>query len=174
VIILIIGFGLWGASQRINEVQPLTFALATRPDILAAAWIRENTPPETRLLVNSFPAFNNYVIVGSDGGWWLPLLAGRMTTVPPINYGFEKDPSPGFSEKINALTFEIQEKGIQDITVLSQLQTQGISYAYVGQRQGLVNSGGPLFTVEQLLADLHFQTVYNQDRVWIFQIRQTP
>ena len=49
-----------------------------------------------RFLVNSFPAYKNSVIVGSDGGWWLPLLARRNTTLPPITYTFEKDPRPGY------------------------------------------------------------------------------
>jgi len=67
---------------------------------------------------------------------------------------------------------EIQANGIQDTAVLSQLQARGISYGYVGQRQGQVNSAGPLFAVGQMLADPHFQPVYHQDRVWIFKIQQ--
>jgi len=35
-------------------------------------------------------AYGDSVIVGSDGGWWLPLLARRQTTLPPINYGSEQ------------------------------------------------------------------------------------
>jgi hypothetical protein len=101
-------------------------------------------------------------------------LARRHVTVPPINYAFEHDPWPGYLEQVNALTFEIQANGIQNPNVLSQLKARGISYIYVGQRQGQVNSGGPLFTVEQLLADPSFHLVYHQDRVWIFQIQQAP
>jgi hypothetical protein len=171
-VIFLIGVGLWGACQRLNDVQPSKFALAARPDIMAATWIQENTAPEARLLVNSFPAFSNYVIVGSDGGWWLPLIAQRKITVPPINYGFEQDPWPGYSVQINALTFEIQTKGVQHPDVLSHLQNRGISYLYIGQRQGQVNSGGPLFTPEQLLADPDFRLVYHQDLVWIFEIHR--
>jgi len=171
-VIFLIGVGLWGARQRLNDVQPSKFALAARPDIMAATWIQENTAPEARLLVNSFPAFSNYVIVGSDGGWWLPLIAQRQITVPPINYGFEQDPWPGYSTQINALTFEIEKKGISHPDILSQLKERGISYVYVGQRQGQVNSGGPLFTTEQLLADPDFRLVYHQDLVWIFEIHR--
>jgi hypothetical protein len=174
VVILLIGIGLWGVYQRQKDVLPSSYALAARPDIIAAKWLRENTALKARLLVNSFPAFNNYVIVGSDGGWWLPLLAHRQTTVPPINYGFERDPSPDYRKQLNALTFAIQAKGLQDPDVLSQLKVRNISYVYIGQRQGLVNSGGPLFDVEPLLIDPHFHQVYHQDLVWIFQIEQAP
>jgi hypothetical protein len=169
--LILLGASIWGALQRINEVQPAQYALVTRPDILAARWIVENTLAEEKLLVNSFPAYNNSLVVGSDGGWWLPLLTGRQNTVPPINYVFEKDPWPGYLEQVNSLTFAIREKGILDRDVTLMLKDRGISYVYVGQLQGSVNSGGPLFTVEQLLDDPGFYPVYHQDRVWIFKIQ---
>jgi len=46
---------------------------------------------------------------------------------------------------------------------------------YIGQRQGRVNYGGPyVLDPQQLLADPNFRLAYHQDRVWIFQIQQTP
>jgi hypothetical protein len=173
-VILLIAVGVLGARQRMNDLQPSTYSLVTRPDILASTWIQKNTPPEARLLVNSFPAFRDYVIVGSDGGWWLPLLARRQTTVPPINYGFEKDPWPGYRDQINALTLEIRAKNIQNPDIPLFLRDNDISHVYIGQLQGMVNSGGPLFTAEQLLADSNYKLVYQQDRVWIFQVQRTP
>jgi len=172
--VLLIGVGGLEVRQRVKDVQPSVYALATRPDVLAAKWIQKNTDPTARLLVNSFPAFQNNVVVGSDGGWWLPLLSERKITVPPIIYGFEKDPWPGYSKQVNALTFAIQAKGIQNPDILLQLKERGISYIYIGQLQGQVNSGGPLFTVAQLLSDPNFHVVYHQDRVWIFQIQWAP
>ncbi len=174
-VILCLGMGIWGARQRQNDVQMSTYALATRPDILAAKWIQENTGPEAELLINSRHQFSNYVIIGSDGGGWLPLLAHRQTSVPPINYAFERDPWPGYRVQVNALTFEIEAKGVQNPEIISMLNDRNISYIYVGQRQGLVNSMGPLLTVDQLLAaPKMFLPVYHQDRVWIFKIQQAP
>ena len=63
--------------QRLNTVDPRQFSLLTRPDLRAFDWIRENTPDDAGFLVNSFFAFNNSLNVGSDGGWWLPLLTKR-------------------------------------------------------------------------------------------------
>jgi hypothetical protein len=173
VIILIIGIGVWGVRQRLKDVHPSN-TLVTRPDILAAKWLQENTAPEASILVNSFFAYNNSVIVGSDGGWWLPILARRQITVPPINYSSEQNTWPGYLDQTNALTFEIRAKGIQNPVVLTELKDRGISYAYIGQLQGLVNSGGPLFTAGQMLSDSNFRLVYHQDRVWIFQIQHMP
>jgi hypothetical protein len=170
--ILIIGIGLWGARLRQYDVQPSNHVQASRPDVMAAQWIQANTPTDARLLVNSCPYYQNTIIIATDGGWWLPLLARRSITVPPMNYGFEKDPWPGYRNQINTLTFEIQAKGIQDPDILSELKERDISYVYLGQLQGMVNNpGGPLFTADQLLSDPNFRLVYHQDRVWIFQIQ---
>ncbi|MGQ9846765.1 MAG: hypothetical protein ACUVQP_04590, partial [Bacteroidales bacterium] len=62
--------------DRIRDVHPSQYALATRADIRAARWIDENLPEEAKILVNSFFAYGGSVIVGSDGGWWLPSLTG--------------------------------------------------------------------------------------------------
>ncbi len=171
LVIFFLGLSTWGLPKRLAEVQPPNFSLTGRPDIRAAAWLEHNTPADARILINSFPAFNNSLIVGSDGGWWLPMLAHRLTTVPPINYGFEKDPVPSYRLEVNALTFEIQAKTLQDISVISLLRDRNISYVYIGQRQGLLNSPAPLFTTEQLLSNPSFELVYHQDRVWIFRLK---
>jgi hypothetical protein len=168
-LLLIIGLSLWGASQRLKDLHPEQFSLATQPDMQAANWIRENTPADAHILVNSFAAYSNSVIVGSDGGWWLPLLARRQTTVPPLLYSSEQSPSTNYISKINALTFEIQKKGIESPDIYTQLEDRDISYLYIGQLQGNVNSGGPLFSPAQLISDSNFSLVYHQDRVWIFK-----
>ena len=81
---------------------------------MAAKWIKENTAFDAHMLVNSLLAFENFVLVGSDGGWWLPLTTDRQISTPSINYGFEQDPGPGgYSNQINNLTFEIQKKSFK-------------------------------------------------------------
>ena len=93
--ILLIGFGIWGVRQRQFDVKTIS-SIATRPDVNASAWVLRNTPANARFLINSIALFHNSIIMGSDGGYWLPLLAGRQTTNSPLNYGFEKDPWPGY------------------------------------------------------------------------------
>jgi hypothetical protein len=101
--LLAAGAGLWGARQRLGDLQVAQSALATRPDVQAASWIRENTPQNAGFLVNSFFAFGDTLIAGSDGGWWLPLLAQRQTSLPPIIYGQEEGPIPDYWQWVNAL-----------------------------------------------------------------------
>jgi hypothetical protein len=162
--------GIWGARQRLGDLQVMQHALVTHPDIRAAEWIQENTPQDARFLVNSFFAYNDSSIVGSDGGWWLPLLARRQTTLPPLNYSSERGPRPDYILWVNTLTTEIQNKGVTHPDVLALLRARGVTYVYVGQRQGRVNYGGPhVIEPEQLLASPNFRLVYHQDRVWIFK-----
>jgi hypothetical protein len=162
--------GLWGVRQRIDDIQPIEFALATRPDLNAADWIQENLSEDARFLVNSFFAYNDTVIVGSDGGWWLPLLVHRATTLPPLNYSVEDGPRPNYRLWINKLNRMIQDKGIDHPDVLRTLKERGITHIYIGQQQGSVNNNGFKLDAQALSNSPHFRSIYHQDRVWIFEI----
>jgi hypothetical protein len=165
--------GIWGAKQRLKDVQPAKYALVTRPDIRAANWIQANSEKNERYLVNSFFAFDGTVIVGSDGGWWLPLLSGKNTTLPPINYIFEEGTRPDYQEWVKTLTAEIQSKGINHPDVLAELIARGITNIYIGQQGGSVNYAGPqAINSEDLLSSPYYQPVYHQDQVWIFAVVQ--
>jgi hypothetical protein len=169
--LLTVGLGLRGALIRLGDVRPFQHAMVTRPDVRAMAWIRENTPEDARFLVNSFFAYGGGVIVGSDGGWWLPLLAGRANTVPPLNYGTEQGPWPEYRQWTNDLTQQIQAAGGEDPATLALLQARGITHVFVGQRQGRVNYGGPdVLAPEALLNSAHYRLAYHQDRVWVFEV----
>ena len=166
---LLLAGGMWGARQRVAEISPGTYALAVRPDQRAAAWIDEHTPPEAHFLINSFFAYGGASVVGSDGGWWLPIIAHRSTTLPPLTYVSEQGPAPDYPQQVNALVAEINQKGIDHPDVIALLKARRVTHVYIGQRQGEVNSPAPLFTAQQLLASANFQPVYHQDRIWIFE-----
>lgn len=161
---------LWAARQRLWDVRPDLHALVSRPDVNAFSWIQENTTSDSKFLVNSFFAFNNTVIVGSDGGWWLPLLGNRMNSTPPINYDFEAGPSADYQQWTNLLVLEIEQKGLDDPGVIRMLQERGIGYVYVGQKQGAVNSPAALLEIEQLVGSANYQEIFHQDRVWVFKL----
>lgn len=162
---------LAGARQRPGDLTTPTSAMVTRPDVRAAVWIRENTPADAKFLVNSFFAYENSLIVGSDAGWWLPVLAGRQVSVPPINYSSEEGPTPDYRDQVNLLTREIQQKGINSPDVLSLLKERGIHYVYLGQRQGIVNNyGSPILDPKQLASSPNYRLLYHQDRTWVFAV----
>jgi hypothetical protein len=163
--------GILGGISRFQEIDVRTHALASRPDIQAANWIKDNTDPDAKFLVNSFFAYGNALIVGSDGGWWLPLLSQRKTTLPPITYGVEQGPITDYRQWINSLEEEIQAKGLGNEDTLDVLQARGITHIYIGQQQGRVNYSGSLsFDPATLKEHPNFLPVYNRDRVWIFEV----
>jgi hypothetical protein len=170
IILVILGSGYWGARQRVNDIAIAAHVLATRPDQRAAHWIQANLPDHSKFLVNSIFGYDGTAIAGSDGGWWLPLLANRQTSQPPLPYLSERGPSPDYPEWVNRLVSMIQEKGITDSQVLQELHQRGIEYIYIGQQQGGVNSTEPMIKLPLLLESSAFQPIYHQDRVWIFKI----
>jgi hypothetical protein len=167
--LLILIAGVHGGRARLFDIQYPVYTLVAKPDLRASDWIRNNTPEEAVFLVNAFFAYGNNLIVGSDGGWWLPLTANRRTTLPPLTYGVEKGPDDQFRSWINSLPAEIINKGIAHPDVLLEMDQRGVDYLYIGQQQGLVNTDKPLLSLDQLSADKHFQVVYHQDRVWVFK-----
>ncbi len=155
---------------RMAVVEPANYALATPPDIRAGTWIQEHLPQEALILVNSFAAFEESSVVGSDGGWWMSLLGQRKTTLPPILYVSETGPRPDYLTWINAFTFLIEEKGVTHPDVIAALIERGVTHVYIGQLQGRVGHvTGLVIEPETLLASPHFRPVYHEDRVWVFE-----
>ncbi len=168
----VLAMGILGLRVRMGDVHVPQHALVTYPDLRAMEWIKENTPRDARFLINSFFAYGGSVVVGADAGWWLPLLGGRGNTVPPLNYGSEQGPFPGYRVWINELTVLIWEKGIDHPDTIIELQKRGITHVYIGQQQGGVNYQGPdRLNPRVLQASNHYQVIYHRDRVWVFKVR---
>jgi hypothetical protein len=152
-------------------VDPARFAVGTLPDLRAAAWVQTHTPPGARFLIRSFPAFADSVIVGVDGGWWLPVLAKRQVSAPPINFNNEQGERPDFRTWTIELWQMIREEGIDDAGVRAELGERGYQYIYLGPQTGPgPDPWGYGLSVEHLLVDPSVSLVYAQDRVWIFHL----
>lgn len=165
------GLSAWGAYARLGDLHPDRHALVTYPDVRAAEWIRKHTPADAHFAINSFRAYGGSLVVGSDAGWWLPILASRQTTVPPLTYGTELPADSAYRQQVLSLGIAIQERGLHDLDTLDLARRQGITHVYLGQRQGSVNSSGAgVIEPGKLVQSPHFQPVYHQDRVWVFEI----
>jgi hypothetical protein len=163
--------GLASFQDRIADVRPEAHALVTRPDLRAAAWIQTNTPPESRFWVNSFFAYADTSVVGSDAGWWLPLLARRANTVPPLNYGSDLPVDSEYRQEINDLQHQIKASGLRDPAAITSLREAGVTHVYIGQRQGTVNAPrDQVIDPYELSKDPHYDVIYHEDRVWIFAL----
>lgn len=167
--VLFVVIGVVAVPARLRDVKISEHALVTRPDIEAGSWIQENVSEEAKFLVNSFFAYQDTLVVGSDAGWWLPLISGRKTTQPPINYAIESEPWPGYIQETNDLIRDISRKGINHPEVLKDLLERGVSHVYIGQQQGRVN-GPPLLDAQTILNSSAFRLIYHKNLVWVFEI----
>ena len=162
---------IFGVRLRVADINAVQNALSVRPDIVAAEWIQENIPEDSRFYVNSFFAYGGTLVVGSDGGWWLPLLAKRSTTLPPLTYGIEPGPVEDYIAYVNYLPRTVQEQGIADPDIYRLLKAYGVTHIYIGQQQGSVNAPpGTQIDIDDLLQSPFYTPIYHVDRVWIFQL----
>jgi hypothetical protein len=160
----ILVLGLAGTGRQAASLDR-SYQLVTQADEQAMAWISENTPADARFLVNSFFAFGDYAIVGSDAGWWIPLLTGRGNTVPPATYTMETANPADYRERVNQVARRVEEDSLDDPATVSFLQAQGITYVYVGQ------VGGPLLDPDLLRRSSYYSLVYDRDGVLIFALQ---
>jgi len=170
LLISILLLSLWFVRPRIRVVKPAEHVLLTRSDLRAAEWIEENLPVDAKFLVNSFFAYGGTAVVGSDGGWWLPLTTERLTTQPPLTYVSEAGPGENFVEFTNELVAMIESRGLSDPGVMDELDSRGITHIYIGQQRGSVN-GSPLIDIPTLHADPNYLKIYQEDRVLIYEIK---
>jgi hypothetical protein len=78
----LLGWGMFETRSVINS----STILATRDDLEALQWIKENTPPESRYMINvTHWQYGSYR--GVDGGWWITPITGRQTLLPNGLYG---------------------------------------------------------------------------------------
>jgi hypothetical protein len=155
-----------GGAFALSRVIEPNYVYSTPADLQAMAWIRANTPPEARFLVNSFKIYSseNYV-TGSDAGYWLPLLGERAASVPPMIYPSEHAATPDFLEHVMAVSnLGGQLTSPQAIAVLRR---EGITHVFVGQRGGAI-------VVADLLNSPYFKPVYQNGGAYIFELTASP
>jgi hypothetical protein len=172
VVVLIIGLG-WGLMHQIN-IMDSDYVMVTDSDLTAMDWVRVNTPEDARFLVNGFLLPDGGSAVGSDAGWWIPLLANRQNTMPPQYALLAETPiDPAYDRDVVNLVARLQNISLSSPEGLSLLCQQEVSHVYVGKRQGQVGSAVgwsavPLFLPDELLANSAFSPLYHQDQVWVF------
>jgi hypothetical protein len=110
--------------------------------------------------------------VGGDGGWWLPLLSSRRNTMPP-QYALNETSQPkDYTRKVVDLVTVLETNKPDSPSGLSAICQMGVSYVYIGQRQGLVGFAvKQLFNRDLFLMSDKFIEIYRQDRVSILSIK---
>jgi len=159
-VILALVLALWGGWETLDIINPIT-VLATLEDLRAMDWIRANTPPDALFLINT-RGWQYNMQMGTDGGWWIPLLTGRRTTLPPVLYTLA---GSSYSEEVNHIAEMVAKAAsLDEPPVRELLERIGVTHVYIGAR------GGHL-TPQMLLKSDDFRPVYCSGEVWIFARR---
>lgn len=153
--------GTWSSRDVLNT----DLVLLTHADLAAAGWVRANTPPEARFLVRS-GMWQLGTYRGLDGGYWLPVLTGRATTMPAIfyNYGTRE-----YGAASTALAERVSRAGeLSDEALVSLMREAGAGYVYLGPATA-AHEGG--LTRERLEGVPELERVYDRDGVVVFRLR---
>ncbi len=156
--------------------------LLTPADVRAMAWISANTPLDARFLVNTFPAYWGSVQAGNDAGWWLPLLSGRASTLPPIMYDVERGVLDDL--RVRAQTVDVwpalRGRSMHDVSPVaidlttanakSILRRAGVTHVYIGANAG-TRSGTDQIDVEKLNQDPDYERIYDLDGARVYALR---
>lgn len=172
--LLLMAAALGGSWNQGGLAQPDKFGMVFRPDSNALAWIRENTPGGARILVEGFRIYAGKSAVGSDAGWWIPVIARRQNSMPPQYATINEAPLvPGYTQQIVELVALLENAAPGSPQALAALCEQGITHVYIGQAQGNASASRAtqLFAPADFATDPAFELVYHQDRVYLYALR---
>ena len=139
-----------------------TFVLVDSSDLAAFSWIESHTPESAKFLVNGFAASGERgTVVGSDAGWWLPLVTGREASVPVINYTTEIV-APAYAAQVRELA-KLETAAVLSDTGQSALCRLGFSHIFIGA------VGGPL-DKSALAASGRYPLLYSDGGAMVFAV----
>ncbi len=188
VIALLAALPLWDARER----DPLESYLMPA-DLPALAWAQQHTAPHSLFLTNTFTwSWSPNSRTGSDGGLWLPLLAGggRTATAPPLPYNNEQALDPAY--RMVVTTTSVAAAHVDQQQAVDYLRSLGVKYAYIGARgdnpalaptnqssnpdlaaardKGVIISGN-LDPAQFQRAAQWWRQIYAHDGVYIFELK---
>jgi hypothetical protein len=150
-----------GICIQLNIVDPF-FQMVMPEDLEAFQWIRSNTSRDACFLVNGFLAFRNFMVVGSDAGWWLPFFTQRKNNVPPVLYAREKLSPTVDWEGLKRIIIDIRaSRGDQD-AMRAVFCREEITHVFLGEKRGSVG-----YNQEPLMQESWLRN--NPDFILVFQ-----
>ncbi len=166
---------LFGARQQLSAVKPDNRILAPA-DLRAMQWIDANVSRDAQFLVDGFLIYGGTSAVGSDGGWWLPMIAHRRNTMPPQYALLSERPNDvRFNDWIVELVTQLRKVGVSTREGVALLCNNHITHVYVGEEQGRIGipPPQPMLHLADLENSLAFTTIYRQDKVGVFALNES-
>jgi len=128
--------------------------------------MRDSLPADAKILVNSqIRAWHPDYVVPTDGGYWMPLLTHRKSTLLPLVYPGERGVTASDVDTIERLA-----RASQEITApqsISLLRALGVTHVYIGVR------GGPIDEASMMRSP-DFRLIYNRGGAAIFELSSDP
>jgi hypothetical protein len=146
-----------GARQLVTIINPITI-LSRNADLPAIEWISEHIPENETIVINPF-AWGYGLYAGSDGGYWISPLSGRVTLPPPVLYGLGSG-----ADNINQKSQEVISLSPDPIALSEFLHTNHLHYIYIGAKGGVISP-------ENLVSSGLFTVHYQLDGVWILEVK---
>ena len=161
-IVLIVITGLISGINRWKNTDFENETYITSDDLQASEWIQTNIDINALFMINTFQfSLNENLIIGLDGGYWLPVIAERQTVIPPMGYLIEK--IKYHNAEADVLKFHQLKGDLVGNQATNLLHEFGVGYVYVGAR------GGPI-KFDKLNESNDFALIYQNKGVSIFEI----
>jgi hypothetical protein len=161
---LVIVFVLIVATSALIRFPGLIYTgyIYLRPgDLIVMDWIKNNTPPDALFLVNALQFdWQPGWLVGSDAGYWVPLLAHRDSVIPPMVYPMEWR-LPLLYQRLEIARLAITGREDTILDLCKVMADYRVTHIFIISRN-LTLMPNALPGAECL------RTLYHQDRVWIF------
>ena len=164
---VIIGALLTGMGIGILHLPNLVYTapLYLRPgDLITMEWIENNIPESALIAVNGIQfEWSPGWIVGIDVGYWIPLLAHRATTLPPMIYPLEWSGFPPLLTGLGASRELLSRQGDEASSTGKALSEYGVTHVFTEAEHWTITRG-------RIAQEEQLRKVYRQDRVWMFEV----
>lgn len=151
----IIGWGMFETRSVINS----STILATRDDLDALYWIKENTPPESRYMINvTHWQYGSYR--GVDGGWWITPITGRETLLPNGLYGLGDRET---LQAVNAVAGRASQLAGCSEDFWQIVETEALTHLYITVNKGSIQP-------RQLENCPGVELIFHNESVYLYRI----
>ncbi|MBI2939035.1 MAG: hypothetical protein HYY04_01250 [Chloroflexi bacterium] len=154
----ILGGVFLASGGLLDVVNPATI-LHTRSDVAALEWIRDHVPGDSRFLVNAL-SWQGDLYAGADGGFWIPVIARREVTTPPLVY---HGAQPTAVAAVRDVSAAVSAWSGDRASLDRLIREQRITHIYVGARHGSLR---PSFFLEN-----GYPVLFSDGRAWVFAAR---
>jgi len=160
LVVSLVALSWWGVRDKLARgIEPWRY-LVSDADVQAMQWVREQTPEDALFAIGT-DFWQEAAATGNDAGFWLPYIARRGTTIPPMIYINEADPAQVAATNVALHALNASESSQ---ALAAALQATGADYVYLGNR------------VEQRWRDIlsdpsYFESVYAHDGIAIYRVR---